>query len=296
MHLCSSGARVQIRTPAKVNFSLDVLRRRSDGYHEVATLLAKVSVYDTLSFTRRTDDQISLCIHSLTNVATEPLPTDGRNIIVKAAELLRPHAPHATGVDITLWKRIPIAAGMGGGSSDAAATLLALNEFWKANLPQPELLSLAAELGSDVPFFVLNENWAVGRGRGEDLQPLPVTAPLPLIVVKPPSGLSAGEVYKNCQPDERDRTSALVQLLQGGRYEQLPGQMSNGLQQSAYELNAEVRKTLDALSQELPGRVMLSGSGTACFGVCRNMREALARSARLRGLQLGHVMAMTTRC
>ncbi len=147
MILRRRGADVLVRAPAKVNLFLEVLRRRADGYHELATLMTAVSLYDTLRFRDNPAGSVSL------RCDRADLSAGPDNLICRAAELLRRRAGRDLGVDAFLWKRIPTAAGLGGGSSDAAAALAGLNVLWCLGLGRDELTALAAELGSDVPFF-----------------------------------------------------------------------------------------------------------------------------------------------
>ena len=157
-----------LRTPAKVNLALEVLRKRPDGYHELSTVLQAVDLCDRL--TVETADTITL-------ETSEPgLPTDERNLVVRAARMLRDAAGVDRGARIRLEKRIPLAAGLGGGSSDAAATLWGLNRLWGLRWKRERLVELAVALGMDVPFF-LGRGRALGTGRGEVLRPLPSVAP-----------------------------------------------------------------------------------------------------------------------
>src|SRR5262245_37915390 len=151
--------------PAKVNLFLEVLGKRADGYHELATLMVAVSLHDTLEFKEESSPQVQLhCDHP-------DLSTGSENLICRAAELLRRRAGCECGARIRLWKRIPMAAGLAGGSTDAAATLHGLNALWRLGLSGTELAALGAELGSDVPFFFATPAaWCTGRG--EQVTPL----------------------------------------------------------------------------------------------------------------------------
>src|SRR5262249_22987411 len=150
---------VEIRAPAKVNLFLEVLAKRPDGYHEIATLLVSITLFDTLEFKEEASGKILLqCDHP-------ELGTGPENLICKAAELLRKHCKVASGARIRLKKRIPLAAGLAGGSSDAAATLAGLNELWQLGLSTTELAELGAKIGSDVAFFFAGgAAWCTGRG------------------------------------------------------------------------------------------------------------------------------------
>jgi 4-diphosphocytidyl-2-C-methyl-D-erythritol kinase len=154
--------------PAKLNLVLEVLGKRPDGYHEICSLVQTINLYDALSFEAAADISLE---------CTEPALQTGDNLVIQAAELLKKASNHEYGAKISLKKQIPWSAGLGGGSSDAAATLLALNELWGLGLKTQELLTLATQLGSDIPFFIY-KGTALIEGRGEKITPLP-TPPMP---------------------------------------------------------------------------------------------------------------------
>ena len=154
-----SGNVCFVRAYAKINLTLDILGRGADGYHELATVMQTVDLYDTLCLTATNDDSVSL-------ICTTPELSNDENLAVRAAQLVRQRFALRQGIGIELYKRIPIAAGLGGGSSDAAAVLLALQQWWQLPLSSSDLLNMAAALGSDVPFF-LTGGLALCEGRGE---------------------------------------------------------------------------------------------------------------------------------
>ncbi len=162
--------------PAKINLTLEVLGKRDDGYHEVHSLVQAIGLYDTLSF--EPADAISL-------ECTEPSLETSDNLVIQAAELLKSVSNCRKGAMIKLEKRIPWGAGLGGGSSDAAATLLALNRLWETGLLTSDLVNLAARLGSDVPFFI-HSGTALVQGRGERVTPLSVSIPGWFVLLIPP--------------------------------------------------------------------------------------------------------------
>ncbi|HEX2271339.1 MAG TPA: 4-(cytidine 5'-diphospho)-2-C-methyl-D-erythritol kinase, partial [Pyrinomonadaceae bacterium] len=168
---------------AKINWSLRILGKRPDGYHEVATVLQTISLCDELTFELRDDDQISL-------TCDDPdIPVDDSNLIVKAAKAL-----NGGGVNVSLTKRIPAKGGLGGASSNAAVTLLALNHLWRKDLSNTDLFDLARGLGADVPFF-LRGGCVEGRGTGTDLTDLPDGPEQHLIVIKPNAAVSTATAY-----------------------------------------------------------------------------------------------------
>jgi 4-diphosphocytidyl-2-C-methyl-D-erythritol kinase len=204
--------------------------------------------------------------------------------------LLREHAGVERGIRIALTKRIPSAAGLAGGSSDAAATLMALNRFWNLGLGVPELQRLASQLGSDVAFFVDKTSAAVCHGRGEIIEPLDVPLGLHFVIVRPRTGLSTAQVYKHAQvPAEKKSVHNLSAALRAGRIGTAGRLLHNALQAPAERLNPEVKR-LQSLFSRLPvlGHQM-SGSGTAYFGLCQTARHARSLAGRLRGARVGRV-------
>lgn len=295
-----------VHTPAKLNLFLEVLNKRPDGYHELETVMVMVGIYDTLRFTSiphsaldATEPAVLLAVIS-TNAAntnqsaiekTQPIPTGADNLVVKAAELLRAHTGYQGGARIELWKRIPAEAGLAGGSSDAAATLAGLNRLWKLNLPIEELCRLAAQLGSDVPFFLTASRSALCRGRGELIEPLDLPLGLYFVVAKPPSGLSTPAVFRHWRPAEKARSARpLIEALRLGSWALLAGSLFNALQNPAEQLNADISRMRDVFSSEPVSGHMMSGSGTAYFGVCRHRRQALGIAARLSSRRIGRVV------
>jgi 4-diphosphocytidyl-2-C-methyl-D-erythritol kinase len=306
------GPSLVVHTPAKLNLFLEILGKREDGYHELETLMVAVDILDTLTFTEENSTEIRLrcsgrgvrrdgpaptrAERSSSDGAESRVPAGADNLVVKAAQLLREHAGVEAGVQITLVKRIPAAAGLAGGSSDAAATLMALNRFWKLKLGKPELQRLASQLGSDVAFFVDGTSAAVCHGRGEIIEPLRVPLGLHFVIARPWTGLSTALVFKHCRVPERiHRVGDVADALRAGRIDRVGRFLHNALEEPAKRLNPEV-KQLDSRLANLPllGRLM-SGSGTACFGLCHSRRQARALASRLRAARVGHVWVAETR-
>ena len=178
---------VEVLAPAKLNLFLEVLGRRPDGYHEIESLMVAVSLYDTLTFTDDPSGEISLRCND------PALPVGSDNLVVKAAERLRASADSLRGARIVLDKAIPAQAGLGGGSSDAAATLVALDRLWDLRTPPKTLDDLAGEIGSDVAFF-MHAPAAVCRGRGEQVESVPLNDVYHFVLVCPPVGMSTADV------------------------------------------------------------------------------------------------------
>src|SRR5271156_1731329 len=196
MHVHRSTSGIEVLAPAKLNLFLEVLAKRSDGFHEIETLMVPVAWYDSLHFVSDPGGELSLDCEQIARSA-EPVPTGDDNLVLRAVKLLRDRSSVRQGARLRLVKRIPAASGLAGGSSDAAAALVAANLGWQLNWPREKLAPLAAELGSDVPFF-LGQGPAICRGRGEIIEPVAGLGPLWFVVVRPPVGLSTPAVYKAC--------------------------------------------------------------------------------------------------
>jgi 4-diphosphocytidyl-2-C-methyl-D-erythritol kinase len=259
---------VRISTPAKVNLFLEIHGKRPDGYHDLSTLIVAVDLYDDLEFAPADDGTTEL-------VCDLPELSVGQdNLIHKAAERLRQKTGSTRGVKIHLTKRIPWAAGLGGGSSDAAATLAGLNILWDLGLSQEELSQLAGELGSDIPFF-LNGPAAWCLGRGERIEPVPIGQTLNLVLIKPEEGLSTAEVYRKVRvPTEpRDGTACRTALAEGNA-EVIGSTMFNRLQEPAFDLCPAAAEVAQRLGEFGTAGVLLSGSGSCLFALCRDPLEA----------------------
>jgi 4-diphosphocytidyl-2-C-methyl-D-erythritol kinase len=302
MLLVPCGRSLVVHTPAKLNLFLEVLGKRHDGYHELETLMVSVGMYDTLTFTEEDPGRIRLRDFDAASQSPEAdsptggLPVGGENLIVRAAELLRKYAGVERGVRIELSKRIPVAAGLAGGSSDAAATLVALDQLWKTKLTPGELLELASHLGSDVGFFVSRRPAAICRGRGERVEPLDVPLGLHFVIVRPASGLLTATVFRNCQPAANVRSvGSLVDCLRRGRLEGAARLLHNALQSAAERLNPDLAHLKSLMSKEPVLGHLMSGSGSAYFGLCANRRQALWIAGRLRAERVGRVYVVQSR-
>lgn len=289
------GDAFELSCPAKLNLLLQIQARRSDGYHELETLMVPVAIFDTLEFRSRSEERISLRCRWAAGLpardAAPMLPEGPANLAWRAAERLREAAGVSAGAALQLTKRIPAAAGLGGASSDAAGVLLAANRAWGLHWPQARLAELAAELGSDVPFF-LRRRPAIARGRGERLEELRLPR-MHFVIVKPAEGLSTAEVYGRLSLSpmrSRRGAVALAADLAQGDAPRAARTMNNDLEPPARELSGAVEKTLEAL-QGTGMVARMSGSGTACFAWCRTAKEARRAARRLRAMRAGEVHA-----
>ena len=295
MLIRQDGTALWVHAPAKLNLFLEVLGKRADGFHELETLMVAISLHDTLSFTEEPTPAIRLHCHSRLGSA-EAVPTGDDNLVVRAAKLLQQYSGTSRGVSIHLWKRIPMAAGLAGGSTDAAAALVALDRLWELGLAPEELLSLAAQLGSDVAFFVRRVPAAICRGRGEKIQEVDRPLELSFVVARPASGLSTAEVFRHCRVSSRPRSvRPLVELLIDGRLKAASRCLHNSLQETATQLNPEVTDLITRLDGQSVVASAMTGSGTACFGLCGTPRLAGRIARGLRGSGVPWVMAVQTR-
>ena len=223
-----------------------------------------------------------------------PLPPAAENLATRAVELLRRRSGIERGIAIELFKHIPSAAGMGGGSSDAAAALLAANAVWNLGWTRAALGQLGAELGSDVPFF-LGSGAAVCRGRGERIEEVAGLGPIHFVVVRPPEGLSTAKVYAACRVADKPRSVApLIEVLRGGDTRRLGGLVHNRLEAAAGTLSPWIGRLQHELAAEDCLAAQMSGSGSAYFGICRHARHARRVARRLQARGIGHVCAVST--
>ncbi len=280
---------VEIDAPAKLNLSLGVLARRNDGFHEIDSLMVAVSLCDSLQLRPREDGKVSLRVRfggRLASAAGRPLardvPEDERNLAVRAARALAVAKGVTAGLDIDLLKRIPSQAGLGGGSSDAAAVLIAACRIWGLNVSLAGLSGTAAGLGSDVPWF-LTAGCGVATGRGEFIEPVQGLPAWPVVIAVPAEGLSTAAVYGGCtpEPDQAGCSHALAEVMRAGQWSQAVGLMHNTLQAAAEAASPAVQRLLAAMRQAGAFRPLVTGSGSGCFALTRTEAEANSIAARL---------------
>ena len=275
---------VTVRVPGKVNLYLGVGERRTDGYHELTTVFHAVSLCDEV--TVRDADVLSL---RMLGEGADEVPADERNLAWQAAELMAEHVGRAPDVEITVDKSIPVAGGMAGGSADAAAVLVAINELWGLGVPRRDLHAMAARLGSDVP-FALHGGTALGTGRGEELTPVLARSAFDWVLAFGAEGLSAGAVYAEIDrlrdagaPDGLADPEPLLAALSGGDPRQLAPLLGNDLQPAALSLQPELRRTLRAGVEAGALAGVVSGSGPTCAFLCTSADAAVAVASELAG-------------
>ena len=308
MFLRQLGRTLVVHTPAKLNLFLEVLGKRTDGYHELETLMVSVGLYDTLRFTEEFSTLSGPALSPKIRLRCRwagarpypfvPLPNDSDNLVVKAARLMLDFCGVARGATIELRKRIPLAAGLAGGSSDAAATLVALNRLWGLGLPDKQLLELAARLGSDIGFFLARTPVAICRGRGEQIEPVVMPMRLHFVISKPASGLSTGSVFRSAPADraaaELRSVLPLVHALRSGKLDTAARTLHNALQAPAELLNSDVIRLRDAYSRLPLFGHQMSGSGTSYFGICSQREQAGRLAAQLRSTGRDQVFVAST--
>jgi 4-diphosphocytidyl-2-C-methyl-D-erythritol kinase len=260
---------MQLFAPAKINLSFKILRRREDGFHEIETLMAPISLCDELTiepnesgFLFSTDDP--------------SLPVNGGNLVVRAADSFFREVKEEPRVQITLRKKIPHGAGLGGGSSDAASTLLGLNELYGGRLLPSRLANMAAEIGSDVPFF-LGRSAAWCRGRGEVVEPAPPLPQMPLLLLKPEFGVATPWAYQKWR-DSRELAGVYYTAQSAGELD-----LQNDLERPVFEKHIFLARMKEWLrEQSMVAAALMSGSGSTIFAVLRDSKSADGLAARAR--------------
>jgi len=251
------------KAPAKINLMLDVLHKRPDGFHEVEMVMTMIDLADRLEMSEQKRDTIIITSQA------GYIPLDEKNLAFQAAKLIKERYDVKNGVHIHLDKKIPVAAGLAGGSSDAAATLRGLNRLWGLGIPQEELLALGAELGSDVPFCV-SGGTALATGRGEVLTPIPNPPQCWVIVAKPPINVSTAEVYGRLRSEQiqhHPSAQRMVEALQQGSFQQMCQSLGNVLEEVTLKLHPEVQQLKDGMLKLGADGALMSGSGPTVFGL-----------------------------
>ncbi len=262
---------------AKINLGLDVLRRREDGYHEVKMIMQMVDLYDTLTFESREDDEIHIATNS------GKLPCDENNLIYKAAMVLFEEVGKKIGVNIHLEKRIPIAGGMAGGSTDAAATFLALNELLGSPLSKEKLQEISVRVGADVPYCIMGGT-ALSEGIGEVLTALPTPPQAHLLIAKPDIDVSTAFVYKNLRLDTIQKhpdIDGMKTAIEHGDLQGIADRMENVLETvtvPAYPIIGEIK---DICKQEGALNALMSGSGPTVFAIYTDAAQAENAAKRI---------------
>ena len=276
----------EIKTPAKLNLRLKVTGRRPDGYHELVSIMVPVDLFDRLEMTTLPRSEIRLACDGF------EVPEDATNLVYKAAQAFFSRTGFRGGISIRLFKNIPVAAGMGGGSSDAAATLLSLNEIWERPLSISELQEMAVRLGADVPFFLYCRP-SLARGIGEILEPLEKWPKYWYVIVKPPIQVSTPWVYGRLKlrltTDEYDCIEKVIKRRSFSILEILENDLEEVTSASFPVIEAIKKDLVDGGAEG----ALMTGSGPTVFGLFNSLDQATAAKAYLISQTRGDVFVAT---
>lgn len=258
------------KAPAKINLSLDVLGRRHDGYHNVEMVMTTIDLSDRIELENIEKDEIKVSLES------RYVPNDERNLAYKAAKILKNKYNIKQGVSIKIKKNIPVSAGLGGGSSDAAAVLRGLNRLWSLGIPLEELATLGLEIGSDVPFCVMNTT-ALVKGRGEIIEKLPPPPSCWVVLAKPNIGVSTKTIFQHVAMEQmtHPQTEEIIQSLYTGDLTRLGDHLGNSLESITLELHPEVQRIKKRIRSLGATNVIMSGSGPTVYSLVK--RESTAQ-------------------
>lgn len=267
------------KAPAKINLALDVLRKREDGYHEVEMVMTMIDLADRIEMYELPRDTIVI------SSQVGYIPLDEKNLAFQAAKLFKERFNVSRGVYIHLNKKIPVAAGLAGGSSDAAATLRGLNRLWGLNIPLTELEELGAELGSDIPFCVRGGT-AIVRGRGEQVESIPSPPKCWVIVARPAISVSTAEIYSRLKVDSikiHPSVQKMKDAIYHADYQDVCANLGNVLEDVTISLYPEVKRIKDCMRNLGADGVLMSGSGPSVFALVRRESKAARIYNGLRG-------------
>ncbi|MDE7283825.1 MAG: 4-(cytidine 5'-diphospho)-2-C-methyl-D-erythritol kinase [Lachnospiraceae bacterium] len=274
---------------AKINLGLDVLRRREDGYHEVKMVMQTIGISDTLTFTRKSEQGITLKTDNVGLSAGED------NLICRAAKLLLIRAGVTQGVDIFLQKRIPIAAGMAGGSTDAAATLLGLNELFGIGLSIEQLQNIGVMLGADIPYCIMGGT-ALAQGIGETLTKLPMPPQCILVVAKPDINVSTKFVYENLHADTlsyHPDIDGMVEAIKTGSLSGITDRLGNVLETVTVREYPVIDTIKNLMKNDGAENALMSGSGPTVFGIFTMEEEARRAAEQIKAHKLAEQVFVT---
>lgn len=253
---------MELKAFAKINLSIDVLRRREDNYHEVKMIMQSVGLYDVINFNKVSKDIKIYC--------TDPsVPCDNRNIVFKALEIIKNKFGVSCGMEVSIDKRIPVAAGLAGGSSNAAAAIVAANSIWNLNMSDEQMAAIGRKVGADVP-FCLKGGTFLAEGIGEKLARLPSLVDVCIVLVKPPIQVSTKETYDNLKLDEineRPDIDRLMTALYDGDVKYIAGNMVNVLESVTKIKYPVIDKIKRTMMEEGALGSLMSGSGPTVFGL-----------------------------
>ena len=280
--------KLNYKARAKINLALDVCRRLENGYHEIKTVMQSVNIYDELEFKRRRDPDIILSVDS-----RYELGDLGNNLIFRAAKFMKEYYGIRQGIEIHLKKTIPVAAGMAGGSTDAAATMLAMNEMFALKLDKEELMRQGLRLGADIPFCILGGT-ALAEGVGEKLTPLPAPPRASLLVVKPPIMVPTKRVYETLRVNQIAKhpdIDGMMAALEQGDIERVANYLENVMEAVTVKENSIIAEIKTMMTQQGAYNALMSGSGPSVFGIFAKEEEAQAAAKHIRSALKAKKMA-----
>ena len=280
---------MRLRALAKINLGLDILGKREDGYHEVRMIMQTIQMYDVLEIKKKKAPGISLSVNY------PYIPCDERNLVYKAAKLLMDEFQVKGGVTIKLEKFIPVAAGMAGGSSDAAATLVGINRLFKLGLSERELMDRAVKIGADVPYCIMRGT-ALAEGIGEQLTVLPKAPNCFVLLAKPKVHVSTKFVYGNLRAGElsyHPDIDGQIQAIRDGDFYKMAELMGNVLETVTVPAFPVIREIKDTMLHYGAVNAMMSGSGPTVFGLFDDRTKAKAAYSRLRGGSIAKEVFLT---
>ena len=269
---------ITLKSRAKINLSIDVLGKRQDGYHLVEMIMQTIDLYDLIEINEKDNDQITI------KSTSDEIPLDCNNLVYKAANLIKKTFNINKGVEIHIKKNIPVAAGMAGGSSNAAAVLVGLNKLWNLNLSNQQLEKIGLKLGADVPFCI-NGGAVLASGIGEELTPIKgLTKDVCILVCKPDLFVSTKEVYECIDSkdiDKRPNNKFLIECLKNEDTRQLAENIFNVLEGVTMDKHPVIQQIKDIMTNNRALGAMMSGSGPTVFGLYENREDAVKCKAIL---------------
>ncbi len=280
---------MKLRAMAKINLGLDVVRRREDGYHEVRMIMQTIRMYDTLELTATEDTGITV----KTNL--KYLPVNEDNLVYKAAKLLMEEFHVSRGLKIRLEKHIPVAAGMAGGSSDAAAVMVGVNRLFRLGLSKKELMERGVKIGADVPYCILRGT-ALAEGIGEQLTPLTPAPDCHVLIAKPPISVSTKFVYENLHLDQLEThpdIDGIRSAIEAGDLHGMVARMGNVLETVTIPAYPQIGQISSLMKENGALGAMMSGSGPTVFGIYDDERKAMAAKEMLKKSNLAQVIYLT---
>lgn len=274
--------------PAKINLFLEVINRRKDGYHNIHTVMQKVNLFDTI--------KMSKAPSGVTVTSNNGLPKDEKNTVVKALNILRKRYNLSGGVKVSITKKIPIARGFGGGSSDAATAIIGANKLFRIGLTKSKMSKIAGVIGADVPFF-LSGSLTLCIERGDKIKKEFAPKNLHYLILIPRFGNLTKKIYQKLSlPLTREmvKSSIFCKNLRNGSVEKLGKMLFNRLEEPAFKMKPELARIKRKMLEVGFCGVLMTGSGSAIYGLCKSGKEAMQKAKLLKKMQLGNVLVLSS--